>query len=166
MNWQKIAQNLKKNYEKKGERKLKEMKKNYFNQKEVNKILKNNNPIIYKTYTRDFDRDHFITLTVIKKGNIDGEYYMTKGHLHKVPSKEDYILIKGKGVVLMENKKNSKIVNLKKDKKINVPKNYAHRTINNGDENLEFLSIYKKNAGHDYRTEFKRKLFKNYISLI
>ena len=68
MNWQKIAQNLKKNYEKKGERRLKEMKKDYFNQKEVNKILKNNSPIIYKTYTRDFDRDHFITLTVIKKG--------------------------------------------------------------------------------------------------
>ena len=120
MNWQKIAQNLQKNYNRKGERRLKDMKEDYLDQDEVNKILKNKNPLIYKTYTKDFDKDNFITLTIIKKGKIGREYYMTKGHFHKAPSKEDYILIKGKGVVLMENAKNSETVNLKKNRKILV----------------------------------------------
>jgi len=88
---------------------------------------------------------------------------MTKGHLHQVPSKEDYVLTKGKGMVLMESKKESKIIKLKKNKKISVPKNYAHRTINNGEETLEFLAIYKKNAGHDYKVKFKKRLLKNDI---
>jgi hypothetical protein len=34
MDWQKIAQDLKKNYSKKGERRLKDMEKDYFNQEE------------------------------------------------------------------------------------------------------------------------------------
>ncbi|MDD5535104.1 MAG: glucose-6-phosphate isomerase family protein [Candidatus Pacebacteria bacterium] len=166
MDWQKIAQDLKKNYSKKGERRLKDMEKDYFNQEEVNRILKNNNPIIYKTYTKDFDKDFFITLTVIKKGNVGKECYMTKGHIHQIPSKEYYILTRGKGVVLMEDKENSKVISLKKNKKIKVPENYAHRTINNGDEALEFLSIYKKNAGHDYSVKFRKRVLKNCISSI
>jgi glucose-6-phosphate isomerase len=91
---------------------------------------------------------------------------MTKGHIHQIPSKEYYILTRGKGVVLMEDKENSKVISLKKNKKIKVPENYAHRTINNGDEALEFLSIYKKNAGHDYSVKFRKRILKNCISSI
>ncbi|MCK5149616.1 cupin domain-containing protein [Candidatus Pacearchaeota archaeon] len=144
---------LKKSYDKKIIRKFKDMKEKF---KESNNIK--NNPLLYQVYIKDFGC--FETgLTVIEPGTINKEFYMTKGHKHQKPTKEIYILLKGKGKLIIQDKK-TKILNLKKDKTYIIPKKSGHRLINTGDKKLEVLTIYSKNAGHSYNFKFKKRVFK------
>lgn len=154
----KQCKNLEKHYKKKVIRRLKDMKSTYQNQKEVKKILKKTNPIIYRVYIKQVNGLN-CGLTVINKGVIGKEYYMTKGHKHIKPSKEWYILQQGKGKQIIQNK-TAKAIELKKNKITIVPKNYAHRLANIGNKKLKVLTIYDPECGHNYNVKFKKRLFK------
>jgi len=84
---------------------------------------------------------------------------MTKGHKHKKPTKEIYILLSGKGKLIIQGKK-AKVFNLKKNKTYILPKNAGHRLINTGNKKLEVLTIYEKKAGHNYNFKFTKRFFK------
>lgn len=143
---------LKKFYDKKVIRKLKDMKDKYKNPKV------RGNPLIYTVYIKDFDRFE-AGLTVIELGSVNKEYYMTKGHRHKKPRKELYLLIKGKGKLMIQDKK-IEIIDLKKNKIYIVPGKAGHRLINLGNKKLEVLTIYSKDSGHDYNFKFKKRIMK------
>ncbi|MBS3084958.1 cupin domain-containing protein [Candidatus Pacearchaeota archaeon] len=144
---------LKKNYDKKIVRKLKDMSNSFKNQHVKG------NPLLYTVYTKDYGTFE-ITLTVIEPGNVNGEFYMTKGHRHLKNREEIYILVSGKGKIFIQ-KKGSKAVEMKKDKIYTVSGKAGHRAINTGNGKLEFLSIYSKDAGHNYHVKFKKRFFKN-----
>ena len=134
-------------------RKFKDIKDRF---KDTTKIK--NNSLIYKVYIKDYNT--FETgLTVIEPGTINKEFYMTKGHKHKKSRSEIYMLLKGKGKLVIQNKQ-TKILDLKKDKIYSIPKKAGHRLINTGKTRLEVLTIYSKDSGHDYNFEFKKRLFK------
>jgi glucose-6-phosphate isomerase len=117
------------------------------------------NPLIYKVYRKDFGG--FETgLNVMEAGNINGEYFMTKGHMHKIAREEIYILIKGKGKLLIQKGKKIQVLNMKKNKVYIVPKNSGHRLINTGNGKLEVLTIYSKDATRGYDYNFKKRFFK------
>jgi glucose-6-phosphate isomerase len=101
-------------------------------------------------------------ITIIKSGKINNEYFMTKGHYHKIPSPEIYYLLKGKGVILIQRGNDFRKIEMKHGKFYEIPEGYAHRTINIGDTALEFLSIYLTKSGHDYKT-IEKKGFKQRI---
>jgi oxalate decarboxylase/phosphoglucose isomerase-like protein (cupin superfamily) len=151
----KITKNLKKNYDKKTIRTLKDLKNCFLDKEKVKQILKKRNPIIYRVYIRKIDNLN-IGLTIIKPGTITNEYYFTKGHKHDKPSTEIYILIKGKGKLVL----GDKIITLQKNKRFKISGTSLHRLINIGDTNLEVLTIYDPKAGHDYKVEFKKRIFK------
>ena len=110
------------------------------------------NPVLYKVYIKDFG--NFETgLTVIYPGKIGNQFYMTKGHRHVKPINEIYILINGSGKLLVKDKK-LKTIYLKKNKIYNIPGNSGHRLVNTGKTELEVLTIYSKDAGHDYKFKF------------
>jgi len=134
-------------------RKLKDMQNRYKN-------INNNNPekIIYKVYIKDF-KTFELGLTIIEPGKINKEFFMTKGHKHLKKRKEIYILLEGKGKLLIENKK-IKIINLKKDKPTIIPSNSGHRLINTGKTKMKVITIYSKDAGHNYNFKFKKRFFK------
>ncbi len=111
------------------------------------------NPVIYKVYIKDFG-DFEYGLTVINPGKIGKEFYMTKGHKHKKPVGELYILIKGKGTLLIKKGSVKRGINLRKNKVYSIPKNAGHRLINTGKEELQVLTIYSKKAGQDYNFSF------------
>lgn len=155
-----IANKLRRNYDEKVVRKLGDMSDRYENQEEVKRILKKGNPEIYRVFARELEEGKMAGLTILNPGKIGDEYYMTKGHAHKKPLPEIYILLKGKGkLILQSTEKNySRIVDLKKGKEIFVSGKMAHRVANTGKEKMEMLAFYDKEAGHDYKTKFKRRV--------
>ncbi len=146
-------EDLKKNYDSKTVRRLSDMSDKF-----KNPNLKNN-PLLYTVYMKDFVTFE-VGLTVLESGTINGEYFMTKGHKHVKPREEIYILTGGKGKLLIQEGKTAKAVEMKKDKIYLVPGKAGHRVINTGERKCEFLSIYSKDAGHDYNFRFTERFFK------
>lgn len=98
------------------------------------------------------ERKHLsYAITIIKPGKINGEFFMTKGHYHKIPSSEVYYLLKGKGIIIMQKGNDFKKIAMQPNKFYEIPEGYAHRTINTGNVPLEFFSIYPTKSGHDYK---------------
>lgn len=155
----KLGKKLEEDYDEVVVRTLKDMSDKYKNQEEVKRILQEKNPIIYKVFVKNSDKVDY-GLTVLYPGTIDKEYYMTKGHNHKIPSPETYLLIEGEGKLIIQKGKDIRVLDMKRKEKVVVPEEYAHRTVNTGDEKLKFLAIYDPDAGHDYSSEFKKRLFK------
>ncbi|MCK4997420.1 cupin domain-containing protein [Candidatus Pacearchaeota archaeon] len=133
-------------------RKYSEMKDSYKEE------LSSGNPIIYKVYIKDYG-DFEEGLTVINPGVIGKEYFMTKGHRHKKVAPEIYILIKGRGKLIIQDK-TTKIIDMKKYIFYHIPGTSGHRLVNIGKTPLEVLTIYGKNAGHDYSFKFKKSILK------
>jgi len=144
---------LKRFYDKKEIRRFKDMKDSYENTERVK-----GNPIIYIVYRKEYG-DFETGLNVINPGTINKEFFMTKGHKHEKSKNELYILLRGKGKLLIEDKK-IKILNLKKNKVYIIPGKAGHRLINTGNKKLEVLTIYSKDAGRAYGFKFKKRVFK------
>lgn len=147
------AKTMKQKFNKKSICKLNNMKKIY---KETENIK--NNPLVYTVYKRDFGLFK-VGLTTIEPGNINKEFFMTKGHKHRKPRKEIYIMLNGKGKLILQNKKVT-IISLKKNKIYEIPEKTGHRLVNTGDKKLEVLTIYSKDSEPSYDIEFKKRLFK------
>lgn len=144
---------LKKVYDRNLVRKFKDMKDSYKNTEGIK-----GDPLIYVVYIKDFGSFE-VGLTCIEAGTINKEFFMTKGHRHKKSFDELYILISGKGKLLIQDKK-ARVFDLKKGKGYIVPGKAGHRLINTENKKLEVLTIYSKNAGHDYKFKFKKRVFK------
>ena len=143
--------NLKKEYDKKVVRRLNDMHDRFEKTDGVE-----GNPLLYTLYVRDFGTFE-VTLTVLEAGNINGEFFMTKGHKHKKPRKEVYLLISGEGKLILQ-EKSAQVVKMKKDYFYTIPARAGHRAVNVGKTQLEFLSIYSKDSGHDYSFKFKKRI--------
>jgi len=113
------------------------------------------NPIIYKVYNVQIPEEsghlqHCIS--IVYPGKIGNEYYMTKGHFHKIKeTSETYLTLKGKGKLVMQTPdQKSKVLNMKEGSISYIPPYWAHRTVNIGDEALIFFGVYRGDAGHNY----------------
>ena len=152
MNIESNFSDLEKNFDKKGFRNFLDMKKSFRDSTGVK-----GNPLIYKVYTRNLGTFQ-MTLTVLEPGKINGEFFMTKGHKHKKPREEIYFLVSGKGKLLIEGK-TSNSIEMKEGKFYTIPKEAGHRAVNTGRKKFKFVSIYSKDAGHDYNFKFKKRFF-------
>ncbi|MCD6466668.1 MAG: cupin domain-containing protein [Methanomicrobia archaeon] len=139
----------------------KKVVRKYSDMKEFFQWKREDNPTIYEVYECETKGLNFAT-TIIFPGRVGKEYFMTKGHVHKKKADEIYIGVKGKGLILLQSKDDFLSFEIKKDMIIHVPENYAHRTVNIGDENLVFLAVYASDAGHDYDF-IKRKGFRKIV---
>jgi len=83
-------------------------------------------------------QEHVVCMNTLYPGKVNGEFKMMRGHSHNV--EEVYILLKGKGYIILDGKK----VPVKKGDLITIPKNVWHRTVNTGKEKLVFLTIFEK----------------------
>ncbi len=146
-------EDLRKNFDSKVVRKLSDMKDRYRDSSGVK-----GNPVIYEVYIKDFGTFE-AALTVLHAGAINKEFFMTKGHRHKKPRGEIYILTKGKGKLLIQENKKAKSFEMKKNKMYFIPPRAGHRAINTSKGTMEFMSFYAKDAGHDYNFKFTRRFF-------
>ena len=75
--------------------------------------LESGNPTIYRVYIKDYG-DFEEGLTVINPGCVGKEYFMTKGHRHVKAMAEIYMLVSGKGKLLVQEGKKVNVMDLKK----------------------------------------------------
>ncbi|MEM1676389.1 MAG: glucose-6-phosphate isomerase family protein [Nitrososphaerota archaeon] len=142
-------------YTRKKEVKLSELKDYCAYPEDAEKILaKGEDPVIYEYYeytpTEKPGNINF-GLTIIYPGKIGKEYYMTKGHFHEKDAAEFYFCLKGKGLLLMQNKLGEvTTIELEPGSLGYVPPGWGHRTINTGRGKFVFFFAYPSDAGHDY----------------
>ena len=108
----------------------------------------------YFPVVQDTEGGLFYGITYIYPGTVGNEYFMTKGHFHKVRNRaEFYCTIDGEGMLLLMNEEGKTWAEKMYPGSIHyIPGHIAHRTANTGDSVLSFSAFWPSDAGHDYAT--------------
>lgn len=96
----------------------------------------------------------FFGITYIHPGKVGDEYFMTKGHFHKLRDRgEIYICIEGEGMlILMDEQRQTHAEKMYPGSIHYINGHIAHRTANTGNTVLSFSAVWPSDAGHDYDT--------------
>lgn len=148
-------------------RHLSQMKSAYHDQRAVEKILGTEDPIIYEFHELGAlidSGDLAFGISKVYPGKIGNEYYMTKGHFHQVlKTAEIYFCLQGQGLLLIEGEAgDTRTLFMEPGNVVYVPKGYAHRSVNTGNEPLISFFAFRADAGHDYKT-IETKGFRNLV---
>ena len=94
----------------------------------------------------------FYGITYIHPGVVGNEYFMTKGHFHKIKNRgEFYCTLQGEGMlILMDEERNTWAEKMFPGSIHYIKGNTAHRTANTGNSILSFSAFWPSDAGHDY----------------
>lgn len=154
-------------YHSKTERKLSHMRNLFYETSIVEKILKEDDRIIYEAYEiRSLGQEGQLSwcTTIIYPGCIGKEYHMTKGHFHrKEGSAELYIGLQGRGYLILQTKEGQfSSTEIEPGIVIYVPPYWGHRVVNTSQEKLIIFAIYASDAGHDYEL-VEKKGFMNLV---
>ena len=150
------------------ERRLSSLRYKFSDEKAFEEMLNSGDPVIYEVYeTRrpEVTGELLNGLSIVHPGTVGTEYFMTKGHYHKVrDTAEIYYCLQGRGVLLMENEAGDTAVEeFRPGRVVYVTPCWAHRSINTGTEDLITFFVYPGHAGHDYATidtvGFRKRLF-------
>ena len=136
-------------------RHLSDMKSMYFDLEATQKIINEDNRVIYRVYNIDIPEEygHLQHCTsIIYPGRVGDEFHMTKGHFHaQEDTAEIYLALQGTGKLLMQKKDTEvKILDMQSGSISYIPPYWAHRTINTGNTPLIFFAVYPGDAGHNY----------------
>jgi glucose-6-phosphate isomerase len=139
------------------ERRLSDMRGMYQDTAEAEAILARDDPLIYEVYTVDVPESEgqlLHCLTVLHPGRVGDEYYMTKGHFHvATDTAEVYLALEGEGYLLMQTEEGDvQALKMERGTIAYVPPNWAHRTVNTGQDPFVFFAVWPAHAGHDYGT--------------
>jgi glucose-6-phosphate isomerase len=96
----------------------------------------------------------FFGITFIHPGTVGDEFFMTKGHYHKMLDRaEFYWCIEGEGMLILMDKNRKTWVEKMRPGSLHYINGYtAHRTANTGKGILSFGACWPADAGHDYDT--------------
>jgi glucose-6-phosphate isomerase len=87
---------------------------------------------------------------LLQPGKVGAEFYMTRGHNHRLPRAEVYYCVSGHGMLLTQFESLSHIIELVPGRLAYVPAQWAHRHVNIGSEMLVTSFAVSADAGHDY----------------
>jgi glucose-6-phosphate isomerase len=127
----------------------------------------NENPLVYEVVEFRDEASHiFFGTTTMQPGKIGGEYFMTRGHFHERRDMgEVYYTQSGRGLLLLENRQGeTRTVEMLPGVCAVIPADWAHRSINVGDEPLVFVWVCSPLAGHDYGEILKKGMRKRVIA--
>ncbi len=136
---------------------LSNMTSMFQDQEAAKALLAEGDPLIYDFYELGCPEragDLAFGTTQLHPGKVGNEYFMTKGHFHThVMTSEVYYTLSGHGYMMMEDLEGDWMAEeLKPGEVLYVPRGYAHRMINTGDEDLVTFFAFDADAGHDYGT--------------
>ena len=136
-------------------RKLSDMKGMFLDRESRDRILKGEDPVIYSFSEKIQPEEpgHLqIALTSIYPGKIGEEYYMTKGHYHKLAhTAEAYLGLQGKGCLLMQTPEGEfASMDIQSGTLASIPPFWGNRMANTGSEPFIFFVVYPGDAGHNY----------------
>ena len=136
---------------------LADVKKMFVDPAAAEKILEKENPLVYEFHELGIPSDPgdlAFGTSITYPGKVAGEYYMTKGHFHQIlETAEVYYCIQGRGMMMMESPEGQcDCQELTPGKAVYVPKRFAHRSINIGQNPFVTFFCFRADAGHDYKT--------------
>ena len=139
------------------DRKLKNLKDIFFDKEALEKM--DGDTIVYEVESyfpveQNTEGGLFYGITYIHPGTVGNEYFMTKGHFHKIRNRgEFYCTLQGEGMlILMDENRNTWAERMYPGSIHYIKGNTAHRTANTGDTILSFSAFWPSDAGHDYAT--------------
>ncbi len=96
--------------------------------------------------------DLIFGVTRMQPGLIGDEYFMTRGHIHKLANRpEIYQGMSGQGLMLMESPAGeTRIVEVGPQTVCYVPPFWIHRSVNTGAEPFVMFFCYPSDSGQDY----------------
>ncbi len=138
-------------------RKLSNMKGMFNDEAAFEKLVKEGDPLVYDFYelgAPENPGDLAFGTSITYPGKVGNEFFMTKGHFHTIlDTAEVYYCLSGKGYMLMEDPEgNWDAQELTPGKVAYVPKRWAHRSVNIGNEPFITFFVFRGDAGHDYGT--------------
>lgn len=88
----------------------------------------------------------------LRPGTVGQEFFMTKGHYHEVrETAELYLCLAGQGLMLMKTGAGDCTAEpMERGRLVYVPPEWAHRSVNTGNEELVSFCVYPAEAGHNY----------------
>jgi len=113
------------------------------------------NRVVYSVYDTRPEREHgdlIFGTTFMEPGQIGGEFYMTRGHIHATPNRpEVYYGESGAGLMLMESPDGeTRILAVSPGVAVYVPPMWIHRSVNTGAAPLVMSFFYPSDSGQDY----------------
>ncbi len=138
-------------------RRLSSMIGQYSDEAAFKAMLAKEDTLVYEVYENrvpETPGDHQHGTSILHPGKVGAEFFMTKGHFHKVlETAEVYYCLKGHGFMVMETPEGDwSAEELVPGCVLYVPPSWAHRSINIGNEDLITFFVYPGNAGHNYGT--------------
>jgi glucose-6-phosphate isomerase len=137
-------------------RSLSAMKGQFLDQEAYRKMLEREDTLLYEVFEirrPEVAGELLHGVSIVHPGKVGSEYFMTKGHFHKVQdTAEIYYTLKGSGYMVMETPQGDWAVEpLRPNSILYVPPYWAHRSVNTSpDQDLIMFFVYPGNAGHDY----------------
>ncbi len=136
-------------------RKLSAMKGMFYDAEAERRSLADRDPVIYSFGEKILPEEsgHLqIAMTSINPGKIGGEYFMTKGHYHKLArTSEIYLGLEGEGYLLMQTVEGDfASLGIRPGVLAYIPPFWGHRMANTGNKPFVFFAVYPGDAGHNY----------------
>ncbi len=136
---------------------LADIKNIFKDHKEAERMVADHNPLVYEFYELGMPADAgdlAFGTSITYPGRVGGEYFMTKGHFHSIlETAEVYYCLQGHGYMLMENPEGKwDYQEVTPGNAVYVPKRFAHRSINIGNDPFVTFFCFRGDAGHDYKT--------------
>lgn len=140
------------------QRRLSAMKGQFLDQVAYEKMLSEDDRLVYEVYEihrPEIAGELLMGISIVHPGKVGREFYMTKGHFHTVlDTAEVYYCLHGEGFMVMETPEGETSVEpLSPGKVLYVPPRWAHRSVcSSRQEDLITFFVYPGNSGHDYGT--------------
>ena len=137
-------------------RKASDMRGYYSDEGALEKLIdEENDPLHYEVFETSVpeEKGHLRhCISKLQPGHVGNEFFMTKGHYHSILyTAEIYLCLRGRGYTVMKTSDGKYAEEkMERGKMVYIPPNWAHRSVNTGEEPLISFCIYPGEAGHNY----------------
>jgi glucose-6-phosphate isomerase len=112
--------------------------------------------VVYRTYgdpgDDTVDPELKYAVTVIEPGEVHGEAFMTRGHVHVRPDRGEWMMgLSGRGKLALRDADGSAWTqDVQPGTIVKIDGKHAHRAANTGDTPFVFVVTWLSDCGHDY----------------
>lgn len=136
-------------------RRASDMKGHYADAAALDALIRKGNPVHYEVFEVPVPETYgnlMYCISRLRPGLVGDEFFMTKGHYHKViETAEIYLCLRGAGYMLMKTRDGPcRAEKMSRGRMVYVPPYWAHRSVNTGREPLITFCVYNAEAGHNY----------------
>ena len=131
------------------------MRGHYADAAALERLIAAGDPVHYEVFERPVPEQPgqlMFCISTLQPGVVGTECFMTKGHYHQIAATaEIYLCLRGQGYMAMKTREGGCVLEpMSRNRMVYVPPDWAHRSINTGDQPLISFCVYPGDAGHNY----------------